>query len=89
MQPTRKRIMSISSCTSISQSEIAYRNYLEAAEKFKEARSPSPRSRYTQKMRIMTYDIWNGGLPVSDDLEDRLEKIVSVIRKHRPDVLCI
>ena len=47
MQPTRKRIMSISSCTSCTQSEVAYRNYLEAAEKFREAKSPSPRSRYT------------------------------------------
>ena len=41
------------------------------------------------RMRVMTYDIWNGGLPVNEDMEDRLEKIVSVIRKHRPDVLCI
>ena len=41
------------------------------------------------RMRIVTYDIWNGGLPVTDGTEDRLEKIVSVVRSLRPDVLCL
>ena len=88
MQGSRKRIMSITSQTSTCQLDGTAKRSKETPDKGR-CRSPSPMSRYTMRMRVMTYDIWNGGLPVNEDMEDRLEKIVSVIRKHRPDVLCI
>ena len=40
-------------------------------------------------MRVMTYNILRGGLPIPYGGKDRLEKIVSVIQKYKPDVLAL
>ena len=89
MQGGRKRIVSISSQTNTRQLDMTSRSPKDQVEQVRETRSPSPTSRHTMRMRVMTYDVWNGGLPATDDMEDRLEKIVSVVRKLRPDVLCL
>ena len=40
-------------------------------------------------MRVMTYNILRGGLPIPNGGKDRLEKIVSLIKKYKPDILAL
>ena len=40
-------------------------------------------------MRVMTYNILCGGLPIPGGGKDRLDDIIEVIEKCKPDVLAL
>ena len=43
----------------------------------------------TKKLRVMTYDVFDGRNLVLSDNTDRLSKIVEIIKKYKPDIIAI
>ena len=43
----------------------------------------------TKKLRVMTYDVFDGRNLVLNDNTDRLSKIVEIIKKYKPDIIAI